>query len=158
MSSARDRRGGRIQAAGAHARLAWGALWRAQAVHVAVFAVGPIVLALLQVAWALVSLPFLLVGAGSREVAVGVAVKHLASPGCWVALAPCALAQQEVFDLGGFGSPSTGGSADAAGGAGEPLAIDVRQLWFALWLVWLVVFLVQRERRSRAGVPGSADG
>lgn len=139
------------------AGLAWGALWRAQAAHVAVFAARPIVLALLQLAWALVALPFLLVGAGDRDVTVGVAVKHLASPGCWVALAPCALAQREVFDLGGFGGPSTGREAAATGAAGESAAIDVRQLWFAVWLVWLVVFLVRRERRRGGRAQDSAD-
>ncbi|MBL8361910.1 MAG: hypothetical protein JNN18_15560 [Rubrivivax sp.] len=98
-----------------------------------------------------------MVGAGDREVTVGVAVKHLASPGCWVALAPCALAQREVFDLGGLGSPSTGRAAATTGDAGETVAIDVRQLWFALWLVWLVVFLVRRERRGNGRAQDSPD-
>ncbi len=132
------------------AGLAWGALWRAQAAHLAVFAAGPIVVALLQLAWALVGLPFLLVGAGNREVTVGVAVKHLASPGCWVALAPCAFAQREVLDVGGSGDAAAGGQDAAAPGAGgEPVALNVRQVWFALWLVWLGVFLVRRERRRQ---------
>lgn len=153
-----DRLGARLLVADTPAGLAWGALWRAQAAHLAVFAVGPTALALLQLAWAALSLPFMLVGAGDRDVSLGVAAKHLSRPGCWLMLAPCALAPLEVFDLGGFSNPATGPSGPAAGDAGEPQAINVRQLWFALWLGWLVVFLVRRERRRGRGLKDSPDG
>jgi hypothetical protein len=135
-------------------RLLWSALWRVQASHLAVFVLAPVAAAAVRAAIGVVLLPFLLVGFGDLE-RVGLAeVGHLRSAGCWVALAPCPLADLPLVALPLQGSAATSASPYARESEPFlPLPTDLtpRHAWFALWLGWFMLFLVRRARRRRAG-------
>ena len=130
--------------------LLWSALWRVQASHLAVFVLVPAAAAVLRLALGLVFLPFLLVGFGDRALDGPAEVAHLRNPGCWVALAPCALAEVPLLALPGRAPP-----AAATSGTGPepepflPMPSDLtpRHAWFLAWLLWFVLFLVRRARR-----------
>lgn len=127
--------------------LVWSAAWRAQVSHLAVFTLLPGIAAAVHIALGVVLLPFLLIGFGAGKHDLGPEVAHLASPGCWVALAPCSFAEKSFLPL-----PGTPAASDTQAEPFLPLptALNVRHLWFAAWLCWFLVHLVRRER------PGSA--
>lgn len=132
--------------------LVWSALWRVQASHLAVFVLLPGVAAALRAVVGVVLLPFLLVGVGDRTQAHVSELGHLSSAGCWLALAPCTLADLALLALPESLSPAPASSPYAV--EPEPLmplptALTVRHLWFALWLIWFVGFLVRRSRQRR---------
>ena len=133
--------------------LVWSALWRVQVSHLAVLVVVPAVAAALRAAVGIVLLPFLLVGLGDRTHGQAREFGHLSSPGCWLALAPCELADRPVFAL-----PESLSLAPASSPYAVepdpflplPTALTARHLWFAVWLIWFVRFLVRRSRTRRA--------
>jgi hypothetical protein len=133
------------------------ALWRAQVVHLLLFVVLPAMAAAARTVLGVALLPLLLVGPGDRTVSLADGVAHLAEAGCWIALAPCSLADRVLHQprSASADSPSPGATAAAAVEV-EPLlplptAFTLRHAWFGLWLLWFLVFLVRRERRGRRG-------
>ena len=136
------------------AGLAWAAAWRAQAAHLLFFAVVPQAVAAGESAIKIVFLPFLLLSFGDRSIELTTAVDHLTRPGCWVALAPCEVANTALVRLRaepvGGKQPSTQSDADD-----DLAAVDIpdfltwRHVWFAAWLGWFLVYLVRRERKAR---------
>ena len=134
------------------ARLAWAAAWRAQAAHLLFFAVVPLAVAAGEAAIKIVFLPFLLLSFGDRNIDLATAADHLAHPGCWVALAPCDVADRGLVRL--RAEPARSEAASAQSGADEELPpIDLpdfltwRHLWFAAWLAWYLVYLVRQGRK-----------
>ena len=133
--------------------LVWGAVWRAEAVHLALLVLVPLLLGLLQLLLSIVFLPFLLLSFGdtNREDSP----PHLRNPGCWVAMAPCAAAEASLIRLPTFGAnsdPSRSpppGSSDSEPFAELPTALTLRHLWFFIWLLWFIVFVFVRERNRR---------
>ena len=69
--------------------LVWGAVWRAQAVHITVHAAIPIVLSLLQGALLIVFMPFSVMGFGDRNLGADNLLDHLAQPSCWTFVTLC---------------------------------------------------------------------
>jgi hypothetical protein len=127
--------------------LVWSALWRAQVSHLVVFAAIPALSALVQAAIGIVVLPFLLLGFGDRAHGIGIQIHHLSSFGCWVMLASCSAADHAIMAL-----PQLAGQSREVGAEpffGIPSDINLRHVWFALWLGWFVWFLVRRERSRR---------
>ena len=107
-----------------------------------------------EAALKIVFLPFLLLSFGDRSIELTTAVDHLTRPGCWVALAPCEVANTALVRLRaepvGGKQPSTQSDADD-----DLAAVDIpdfltwRHVWFAAWLGWFLVYLVRRERKAR---------
>lgn len=125
-------------------RLVVSLLWRAQAAHWGVFVLAPLVSAAAQIALGLVMLPFLLLGAGDKALSWGAQIQHLSEPSCWVMLARCSAADRVIVELH---SPEAGpGTIDALASLGH---IGLRHVWLSVWLLWLLVFLVRRERAAR---------
>ena len=75
--------------------LLWSALWRVQVSHLVVFVLLPVAAIALRIAVGIVLLPFLLVGFGNRAPLGSAELAHLRTPGCWLTLAPCALADRK---------------------------------------------------------------
>lgn len=130
------------------------AAWRAQASHLAAYVLLPLLWALMHSALTLLLLPFLLLGAGDRDMELtDGSLAHLRSPACWVVLAPCdgptsRWLNARYAEAGRCASTD----AHAACPAGAPFfsALSVfswRQAWFAGWLSWFLLALVLRERR-----------
>lgn len=128
--------------------LLWAAAWRAQAMHLIVFGVLPLLLAIGRIILMLVFLPFLLLSFGNRNLSPTTGVEHLRSPQCWVVLAPCAAAERTLFafNRARATSPATG-TADDSSLISMPAAFTWRHLWFVAWLLWFAFFLVRRKRR-----------
>lgn len=125
--------------------LLWAAAWRAQAVHLGLFVGGPLALFWLQQLLDVVLLPLTLTGFGDLDDQSPLLLPHLQHPGCWVALAPCGWAEQDLPGLPTRAVPD---------GAVEPFlplptAFIGRHLWFVLWLAWFIHGLW----RSRAHQP-----
>ena len=104
---------------------------RVQALHLGVFVVAPVILAVLSAALAIVFLPFLLLGGGDRVISLSARVHHLASPSCWVALAPCSFADNEVLALGAEPVPAAfpepdGAAVPASDATGPGVSVKVR--------------------------------
>lgn len=136
-------------------RFTWSVLWRAQATHLAVFVAVPLLAALARIGLGLVLLPFLLLGPGNRDASLGAELAHLKRPGCWVMLASCPLADRALAALP-VDPPPEAAPELAPYGPPEPepflpvpQSFTVRHVWFVLWLVWLGIFLVRRERRLK---------
>lgn len=136
-------------------RFTWSVLWRAQATHLAVFVAVPLLAALARIGLGLVLLPFLLLGSGNRDASLGAELAHLKRPGCWVMLASCPLADRALAALP-VDPPPEAAPELAPYGPPEPepflpvpQSFTVRHVWFVLWLVWLGIFLVRRERRLK---------
>ena len=133
--------------------LVWGAVWRAEVVHLTLLVLIPLALGLVQLLLSIVFLPFLLLSFGdtNREDPPS----HLRSPGCWIAMAPCAAAEAPLIRLPTFGSnpdPSRSqqsGSSDSEPFAELPTALTLRHLWFFIWLLWFILFVFVRERNRR---------
>lgn len=130
--------------------LVWSALWRAQVAHLAIFALVPALAALVQMTLGVLLFPFLLVGFGDKEIGAGTQVSHRASPGCWIVVMPCPVAERTVAHLPMLreepqAEPSTEPFLP------RPSDLTLRHIWFVLWLVWFLVFLVRRERGRRVG-------
>lgn len=128
------------------------ALWRAQVSHIAVFALIPGIAALSRAAIGIVLLPFLLVGAGDRVAELPGEVRHLAEAGCWIALAPCSLAERSLFKAHARPQPAQAAEVHAPATPEPepflpmPTSFTVRHAWFCLWLGWFLVFLWRREK------------
>ena len=111
--------------------------------------------ALLQFAFGIVLLPFLLLSFGDRTTNFGGQVTHLSQPSCWLAVMPCSVADMTLFALPNHSSvpaetsSSASHSIDAEPFMPLPSSFTVRHFWFALWLLWFVLFLVRRERLRR---------
>lgn len=135
-------------------RLVWSALWRAQLSHLLVVALLPASAALLHVALGIVLLPFVLLGAGDRHLTFGSQVAHLNQPSCWIALAPCPIADCEIVALGSR-EPAHAGPEAGSGTTPPPMepflpmpsGVTVRHVWFVLWLAWFLWHVVRRERQ-----------
>lgn len=132
-------------------KLVWSAVWRMQASHLVVFVALPLFAALAHALIGVVLLPVLLASPSSRSHEFGAQAAHLAQPGCWLALAPCALADRSLAPWP-FGEPEAN-TADT-GAAIEPLfplptALTVRHAWLTAWFAWFMLHLVRRERRPR---------
>ena len=128
------------------------AVWRIQASHLLVFVLAPAAAAAVRLALGVVLLPFLLVGLGHKATAIPPEADHLRSPGCWVALAPCALAERTLWAFAGSAPADPGESLYAV--KPEPFLpvptdLTVRHAWFLVWLGWFVAFLVRRSRKRR---------
>lgn len=127
--------------------LVWSALWRAQAVHLAVFVFVPLLIALCQAALGIVLLPFTLGGGSAGRIDLVPVTAPFLQAGCWVALAPCDWADRSLIDFSqGASGPATGSPAIESF-MPWPASFTVRHAWFAAWLAWFAVFLVRRERR-----------
>lgn len=130
--------------------LVWAALWRAETVHLGLFVGVPALLGLLKSLLGIVFLPFLLLSFGDTHRQTR--ASHLGEAACWVALAPCSVAEAEFIALPVLARAASEKPPDLAprGPLGElPTALTLRHLWFMLWLSWFVLFLVVRERRER---------
>lgn len=132
-------------------KLIGSAVWRIQASHLAVFVALPLAIAGIRLIFGVVLLPFLLIGFGQTQVGAVQEIVHLRQPGCWIALAPCSLADRAIWPLK---SSSQASLAEEAPSNVEPFmpvptSFTVRHAWFVVWLLWFVVFLVMRHRRSR---------
>lgn len=141
-------------------RLVWAAAWRAQVAHLVLFAALPLCIVAARIAAGLLFLPALIAGPGDRNAELAMGADHLREASCWIALAPCARADDSLHDLD-VGARST--SADprfepAAFVATPhepflplPESITWRHGWFALWLVWFLAYLALRRPRRRTG-------
>lgn len=132
-------------------KLIGSAVWRIQASHLLVFAALPLAIAGIRLILGVVLLPFLLIGFGQIQVGAAQEIAHLRQPGCWIALAPCSLADRALWPLN---SSSQASMAEEEPSNVEPFmpvptSFTVRHAWFVAWLVWFVVFLVRRHRSSR---------
>jgi len=143
--------------------LTWSALWRAQVSHLVVFAVVPLLAAILHAALGVILLPFLPDSFGDGLVARGAQAAHLRQPSCWLMLAPCGVADRTVAPVPFMASSSDQPPATRSGVTVEPFlpaptALTVRHVWFVLWLAWFGAYLVHRERsgRSTAHASGTA--
>lgn len=127
-------------------QLLWAAAWRLQVAHWAVFVLVPAAAVVANAAFGIALLPFQLLGPGASSTELGTGVAHLASPACWLALAPCSFAEIPLAPL-----PWAERLADAVEPPMMPwpAALNVRHLWLALWLAWFVTFLVRHERARR---------
>lgn len=132
--------------------LIWSALWRAQVTHLALFVLVPVVAASIRAAVGIVLLPFLLSGFGDRAYEGLTEVGHLRSPGCWVAVAPCAISDASLFALPGTtpaSLPGGPGALEAEPFLPVPTEFTLRHAWFGIWLMWFAIFLIRRERRRK---------
>lgn len=129
--------------------LVWSALWRAQAVHLVVFVIAPLLIALCQAALGIVLLPFTLGGDASRQIDLVPVTAPFLQAGCWVGLGPCDWADRSLFDFSRGVAGTASGAAAIESFMPWPTSFTVRHAWFAAWLVWFVVFLFGRERRLR---------
>jgi hypothetical protein len=130
--------------------LVWAALWRAEAVHLGLFVVAPLLLGLLKLLLGIVFLPLLLVGFGDTD--LGTRDSHLREAGCWIALAPCSIADASLIEFPArtVAAPDSQANPTPREPFAEwPSAVTLRHLWFAAWLSWFVFHLVARERRRR---------
>jgi hypothetical protein len=123
-------------------RFIWSLLWRAQVAHVFVFVLAPLLAAIVHAAVGIVMLPFLLLGAGDRSNDLGVQAQHLFEPGCWVMLAACTASNWALVEL-----PLAQTQPNDVPFLPVPSYLGLRHVWFLVWLVWLVAFLVRRERK-----------
>jgi hypothetical protein len=132
--------------------LVWGAAWRAQASHLAIFALLPVIAAGVRLLLGLVLLPVLIVGFGDRQADGPTEMSHLRQPGCWVALAPCPAASMALFPLRRqVADPASGGPREGDVEPFFPLPSDfnLRHAWLVVWLVWFAWFLVRRDVARR---------
>ena len=147
--------------------LVWAALWRAQVSHLLVFAALPLLAFALRAALAFVLLPFLLLSFGNRDAAIGAELGHLSTPSCWVALAPCPIADLTVLPFSRTSSSSSALSKPVSANQSPapsttpvkseppeaflpmPTSVTVRHVWFAVWLAWFVAHLVWQDTRLR---------
>lgn len=113
----------------------------------------PLAIALVQVALGIVFLPFYLLGAGNRNVELAQAAMHLRDAECWVALAPCRIADKPLVPLPWAGRVR---GADHLPGSPEPepflpLPADLtaRHVWFLVWLFWFALYLKARENQRK---------
>lgn len=129
------------------------AAWRAQASHLAGYVLLPFLWAMTHAAFSLLLLPFLLLGAGDRDIDLtDGSLAHLQSPACWVALAPCEGPTSHWLNARYAEArrcASTGVHMTCP--ASSPFfsalsAFSWRQVWFAGWLSWFLLALVLRER------------
>ena len=145
--------------------IVWVALWRAQVSHLLVFAALPLLAFALRAALGLIFLPFLLLSFGNRNVTAGAELAHLPVPGCWLALAPCPIADLTLLpSLIASGNSATGERLPAppkmpvAAEPAEafipmPTSVTLRHAWFGIWLVWFIAHLVRRGRRLQKKLP-----
>lgn len=117
------------------------------------FVLVPVAAAALRASLGVVLLPVLLVGFGDRTDEGASEIRHLASPGCWLALAPCSLAEKPLVALPMAQSPaasSTPYTVEPEPFLPVPSDLTPRHVWFGLWLLWFVWFLLRRRRKRRA--------
>ena len=131
----------------------WAALWRAQALHLLLFGLVPIAIAVLDVAFGIVILPFSLLSFGDRTLSYGEQALHLREPGCWVMLAPCTVADINLVALPwsglsiDHGSPQLEPPVEPFIDASLPDSLTPKYLWFFGWLLWFLVFLHRQRPR-----------
>lgn len=133
-------------------RLIWAAAWRAEALHLAMFIVAPVLAALGKLAVAFAFPLLLIIGPGDPMLYVKRGTEHLRQPGCWLALAPCMYAVRSVE-----GAPKMPESRDLPDTAASeyddrlsfslPHVITWRHVWFFAWASWFILYVVRRERR-----------
>lgn len=134
-----------------HLKLISGAVWRIQASHLVVFAVLPLAIAVVRLVFGIILLPFLLIGFGQTQVEAAGEIGHLREPGCWIALAPCSLADRALWPEDSSTDPLQIAKEppDIEPFMPWPTSFTVRHGWFVLWLLWFAVYLVRRHSRSR---------
>jgi hypothetical protein len=132
-------------------KLTGSAVWRIQASHLVVFVALPLAIAGIRLFFGVVLLPFLLIGFGQTHVGAAQEIAHLRQPGCWIALAPCSLADRALWPLKSSSQASLAveESSTVEPFMPVPTSFTVRHAWFVAWLVWFVVFLIRRHQRSR---------
>lgn len=130
--------------------LLWAAAVRAQIAHLLLFVLVPLLSVLMRVMFAIVFMPFFLLGGGDRNVQLGAPMSHLHDPRCWIALAPCAAADRTLFTLGETATPPRNAAVrptpSASANVVDPLPVTWRHAWFLAWLAWFLVYLLHRER------------
>ncbi len=132
-------------------RILWAALWRAQAFHLVLFALVPVVVAALDFAFGIVILPFSLLSFGDRTLSHGEQARHLREPACWVVLAPCAVADAKLVALPWaarsfeHGKPPAEPAVEPFIDASLPDNLTPKHLWFFVWLLWFMVYLHRRR-------------
>jgi hypothetical protein len=133
--------------------LIWSALWRVQASHLVVFVLVPVAVAAFRAALGIVLFPLLLIGFGNHTHEVLPEIDHLRHPGCWIALAPCTLAELPLLALPGQGSAASQGgpfTPEPEPFLPVPKDFSLRHAWFIFWLIWFVLFVVRRARKRSA--------
>ena len=129
-------------------RLPWGAVWRAQALHLAFFVVPPLLIWLGKALIAGVFPLLVIVGPGDSSVHIAKGTEHLHEPGCWIALAPCPYAEARVPGLPALHESYENRVFKGREGplAAWPDALNWRHVWFIGWLAWFLFFVADRER------------
>ncbi len=130
--------------------IVWSAAWRAQVSHLVIFALVPGIAALTHVALGIVLLPFTLASPGSKNVTFGAQVTHLSEPSCWVAAAPCGVAEKAIVSTPWAASSESQSNDSLEPFVPLPTEFTVRHSWFVLWLVWFLGYLAMREKARRA--------
>lgn len=131
---------------------AWGATWRAQAVHLALYAAVPLAWEAARTAIFIILLPFTLLSFADqkRELTDGT-LDHLRDPRCWTFVTPCAGPRSDILH-----TPVVH-SAECVNGScppGRPVVTDLggagwKVLWAALSFGWILAWL---RRRPGVGV------
>lgn len=121
--------------------LVWAAAWRAQGLHLVLFVALPLALFWLHQLWDVALMPMPLMGFGEHDDRSPLLPPHLQQPGCWLALAPCGWAEQDLPGLPVRAVPD----APTEPFLPLPTAVTGRHLWFALWLVWFGRWLWQQR-------------
>ncbi len=134
----------------------WGAAWRAQVVHVALYAGWPLLWEAARIALLIVFLPFTILSfADQKRSTTDGTLDHLARPACWTFVTPCAGPRSDFLHTPVIEASQCRGAGDCP--PGRAIISDFggwgwKGLWAAISIVWIRIWL-QRRRRNEAAAP-----
>lgn len=134
----------------------WGATWRAQVVHVALYAGWPVLWESARLALVIMLLPFSILSfADQKRGATDGTLDHLARPACWTFVTPCAGPRSDFLHTPVIEASQCRSAGDCP--PGVAIVSDFggwgwKGLWAAISIVWIGLWL-QKRRRNAAGLP-----
>jgi hypothetical protein len=134
--------------------VAWGAVWRAEAVHLGLVALLPAALETARVAAFVLFLPFSLMGVGEKRGLYEGTFDHLHRPVCWTFVSWCPSPSAEFAGVSWIEESRCrlqGGCPPAAPRLlGDRYASVWRLAWAVITLTWIVAWHRRRRPRARA--------
>lgn len=125
---------------------AWSVLWRAQVVHLILYAALPLAILVAKAALVVTFLPFSVMSFGDSSGSTLGSVQTLGRPVCWTFLSYC---PSPTATLGVYNPPAPE-SCRPGDACGKRVVVyrDPAQAYFKLaWLVFVVVWIVKWQRR-----------
>lgn len=134
----------------------WGAVWRAQVVHIALYAAWPLMWEAARLALLIIFLPFTILSfADQKRDATDGTLDHLARPACWTFITPCAGPRSDFLHTPVIEASQCRSAGDCP--PGVAIVSDFggwgwKGLWAALSIVWIGIWR-QKRRLKTAGLP-----